>query len=146
MNEPKVTQQQDAEIVRRLATGETQTSIAKSLGVSRTTIQRHAKDEQARIAAQEAAAAREQQLLQQTEDEAEAWVVNFSPRAEGPLFYSREQRLRHYEARRLESHNDYLNYNDALRGRLMKRELRAKAKGRPMFLHVTWEEQFSDAA
>ncbi len=48
------------------------------------------------------------------------------------VFANRDERLAYYQHHKLESQNDWLNYNDAIRGRETPAERRARTRGTPL--------------
>jgi hypothetical protein len=136
----------DEEIARRLAAGESQTQLANEFGVSRTTIQRHAKAGQARIDAAEAEAIRRDEEERRVDEERERHVVTFSTRSSGAIFFDVIHRANYYWARSLESFADKCDWNSVRRGDVLGREWRAIKAGRPLYRYEPGGEPWGQAA
>ena len=125
------------ELLRRVGAGERPAAIAADLAIPAWTVSRIAREERRvdeQVEAEAAARRRQKQEERERESAAmRAWPVDFERRASQPLFLSPEHRYLYYEARRLESNADLLNFNDVVRGRPLKKEQALIAAGRKLF-------------
>ena len=129
----KVTAAERQQIRRRRAAGETCTSIARDFPIGHQRVSSIDFEERQRDAAEKAAAQAEREAQERVVAHWRHWTVTFDPDARGALYPTAECRL-DYWAQRSGSYIGRLNYNDALRGTLLKDELRAMASGRPLFI------------
>ncbi len=131
----KITPEMETEILRRRAAGEGIVPIAVDLDIAHQTVSKITKrDAQKRATDREperhSTAPRKPQAPKRQRSEPAKQIVRH------PLlptvFANRDERLAYYQHHKLESQNDWLNYNDAIRGRETPAERRARTRGTPL--------------
>ena len=133
----KITPEMEAEILRRRAAGEPIVLIAADFPIVHQTVSKLAKRDAIRrdfeLERQARAAAEHERHTGQQRTATPAKQIVGDPLLPA-VFSNWDERLAYYQQRRLESEIDWLNYNDALRGRETPAERRARKSGRPLTL------------